>query len=71
MPSAFRLQIVHAGTGTVVQWAPGLAAEVELIDNLCRRVQAKGVGFGKSETHVLADVRDALGELLYDLKAQI
>lgn len=71
MPSAYRLQIVHAEDGRVVEWAPGLSAEIELIDNLCARVQAKGVGVGKTEAHVLADVRAAFHDLLRDLKSQI
>lgn len=71
MASDYRLQIVHADTGSVVSWAPGLAAEVELVQNLKARVKAKGVGLGKSETHVLDDLESAFHELLYDLKAHI
>jgi hypothetical protein len=72
MASAFQMQIVELATGHVVhRWAPGLAVETELLDNLCRRVQAKGVGLGRTEAHVIADVRAALEELIYDLKTQV
>lgn len=71
MASEYRLQIVQRDTGKVVEWAPGLAAEVELVENFCARLKAKGVGLGTSEAHVLADARAAFGELLHDLKAQI
>ncbi len=71
MPSDYVMQIRHRETGKVVSWAPGLAAEVELIDNLCERVRAKGVGLAMTEAHVIADVRAAFAELLYDLKAKI
>lgn len=71
MASDYVVQIAHRDTGVVVRWAPGLEAEVEFIDNLCRRVQTKGVGLIRGEVHVLADVRTALQELLHDLKATI
>lgn len=68
MPSDYSLQIVHRASGKVVSWAPGMQAEVELIENLCQRVQAKGVGVGKTEAHVLDDIRAAFRELLHELK---
>lgn len=72
MPSLYRLQIIEAATGEVVQrWLPGLAAEVELIDNLATRVVAKGVGVGRTAAHVKADVIDAMQELLHDLKRTV
>ena len=71
MASAFIVQIAHRADGVVVEWAPGLRAEVELIENLCARVKAKGVGVGRSEAHVVQDVHDAFVELLRDLKSSI
>lgn len=70
MASAYKLQIVHISTGKVVEWAPGLQAEVELVDNLCARVKAKGVS-RRSEAHIIDDVRTAFEELIYDLKEQV
>ncbi len=71
MASSFKLQIASVDTGKVVEWAPGLAAETELIDNLCARVQVKGIGIFRTEAHVLADIREATEELLHDLKKLI
>lgn len=71
MASDYRLQIVNHKDEIVHGWAPGLAVEVELIDTLCARVAAKGVGLLRSEEHVIADVRAAFHELLRELKGQI
>ena len=71
MASDFLIQVVHKETGNVVSWAPGLEVEKHLVTELLDRVKAKGVGVMRTEAHVLADVRLALEELLYDLKAQI
>jgi hypothetical protein len=64
------MQIVDE-RGDVVRWGPGLPVETDFIASLCARVQAKGVGVGKSEAHVIADVRAACEELIYDLKAKV
>lgn len=71
--SDYELQVVRRGTHQVVaRWPPGLEQERDLVDaivsglrddHLVERivgaVQAKGVGLLKTETHVLAAVRDA------------
>ncbi len=71
MPSVYTIAVLHTESGQIARWAPGLEAEVEFIDNLCRRVQAKGVGFLKTEAHVITDVRVAIMELLLDLKREV
>lgn len=71
MPSDFLIQIVHRNDGKIVAWAPGLEVEKQLISELLSRVKLKGVGLMRTEAHVLADVRVALEELLYDLKRQV
>lgn len=72
MASAYRVQIVDHETGEVVHaWAPGLEVEVELIENLKRRVQAKGVGLTRTTQHVLEDIDAAMRELLHDLKRTV
>lgn len=69
MESPYRVQIIDVATGEVVyRELPGLTAEVELIANLQRRVLAKGVGLGRTSAHVVADVGEALTDLLSDLK---
>lgn len=70
-PSEYRLQVLHVPSGQVVQWAPGLLIEKDLVDEVCRRVAAKGVGFGKTEAHVLADVKAAVEELFFQIKVDV
>jgi hypothetical protein len=70
--SNYVLRVVNLATGeTVHQWTPGLAAESLIVSELCDRVRAKGVGVGKTEEHVIADVRAAIEELLFDLKSRV
>ena len=72
MASDYVIQIVHIPTGKVARsWAPGLAVEKQFVDEIIDRVQQKGVGVFRTEAHVLADVQEAITELLYDLKAQV
>ena len=71
MPSKFLIQVVEKKTGAVVRWAPGLEIERQFEDEVCNRVAAKGVGFGRSSARVVAAVREALEELLHDLKSDV
>lgn len=71
MASQYVIQVVDTETGKVVQWAPGMAVERQLVSDLCGRVQGKGVGFMKREAQVIAAVRSALTELLFDLKSDV
>ena len=70
-PSEFRLQVLHVPTGKLVEWAPGLTIEKDFVAEICRRVQAKGVGIGRTEAHVVADVRAAVEELLFAIKMDV
>ncbi len=69
--SDYVIQVVHKETGRVVEWAPGLQVERQLVIDLCNRVAAKGVGVFRTTAHVVADVRVALQELLYELKSEV
>lgn len=69
--SQFVIQVVDRETGDVVEWAPGLKVEKDFVNELCERVAGKGVGVGRTTRHVVADVRVALQELLYTLKANV
>lgn len=69
--SNFRVQIVHTEDGKVVEWMPGREVEGELIESLCKRVKAKGVGLGRTTDHVVNDVRTAFQELLRELKFKV
>lgn len=69
--SEFRMQIIHAETGKVVEWMPGREIEGELIESLCAKVRLKGVGLGRTTDHVVNDVRTAFQELLYELKSRV
>ena len=69
--SDYKIQVVHIQTGAVVEWAPGLKAEADLVAELSTRVRAKGVGVGRTSNHVILDVVNALQELLFDLKTLV
>ena len=70
--SEYRLRIVHARTGQIVKgWEPGTHIETDLVDELCARTKAKGVGMFRTEAHVLDDIRAAFAEMLYELKKQV
>jgi hypothetical protein len=71
MASRYRVQIVDEDGRLVQQWVPGLAAEVELINNLANRVAAKPVGLFKTNTQVKMAVIEAAEELLRDLKTYV
>ena len=71
MPSSFKIQVIHADTGKVVSWAPGMEVEKNLIMELRAKVKARGVGVGRTTAHVLDDVEAALKELLYELKSLV
>lgn len=70
MASEYVLRILHLPTNQDVQWAPGREVESNIVDELCNRVAAKGVGIGRTTSHVVTDVRTAMNELLFDLKSQ-
>jgi hypothetical protein len=71
--SRYWLQVIDRQTGgeVVIGWYPGDRVEVDLAGELTERVKAKGVGLFRSEAHVLADLRLAFGEMLYDLKRRV
>lgn len=70
--SAFLLQVLHRPSGRVIAtWPPGRDEERDFIADLCQRVKDKGVGIGRTEAHVIADVRAALEEQLFALKLQV
>ena len=69
--SEYRIQIVAKDNMRVIAWAPGMEMEREFVNEICARVKAKGVGAFRSETHVVADVRSAITELLLELKRQV
>jgi len=69
--SDFLIQVVHRETGRVVAWAPGMDVEKDFIRELGDRVAAKGVGMGRTTEHVVADVKEACAEMLYELKAMV
>jgi len=71
MASQYKIAVIFKDTGEVVSWAPGLSVERDFEVELLNRIKAKGVGVGRTTAHVLDDVRDALRELLYDLKRQV
>jgi hypothetical protein len=71
MVSDFLIQIINRRTGEVVQWAPGLQVETDFINDLGGRVAAKSVGVGRTRKQVAERVKEAVQELLLDLKRQV
>ena len=72
MASQFIIQVVYKKTGEVIKsWLPGERVEKDIEDEVIGRIQAKGVGFLKTEAKVLASVREALREFLYSLKEMV
>ena len=69
--SDFRLQIVHADDGRIATWRPGIHIETDLIEDLCIRLQKRGVGWFTSEAKVLTAVREELAGLIFELKAKV
>ena len=71
MASNYKIQVVYARSGAVVEWAPGQQVEKDLGTELIARVKVKKVGLMKTEAHVLEAVQQALHELLYELKDSV
>ena len=72
MASDYVVQIVQKSTGKVVAgWAPGRGDEADLVSQISGRIVEKGIGFWRTEAHVMACVHDALDEWLHDLKKQV
>ncbi len=69
--SDFRLQIIHADDGRIAVWRPGIHIETDLIEDLCARLEKRGVGLFTSEAKVLAAVRTELAGAIFDLKAKV
>lgn len=71
MTSNFRLQIVHAKDGVVVEWLPGAKIETDLVRELVYRLQNRGVGVFKTQATVLKAVEEEFAALLWELKKQV
>ena len=72
MESEYRIAVIQKSTGTVVaSWEPGLKVEKDFEEEFAKRLEAKGVGVGKTAKHVIADAKAALKELLFDLKSMV
>ena len=70
-PSEYQLQVLHVPSGTIVSWAPGFQVERDLVAEICQRVVEKGVGIGRTQAHVIADVKEAVEETFYQIKADV
>lgn len=66
----FLLQVVHVPDNVVARIPGGGALEADLVDLFTRFIMSKGVGFLRTEAHVEKDVRDAIKEAIFALKAQ-
>ena len=68
--SPFRICIVRAD-GEPVLLHPGRTGERYFVDDVVKRVLAKGVGIFRTEAHVREDLEAALEEALHDLKSDV
>lgn len=80
MRSAYELQVVRRGANQVVAfWPPGLDDERDLVDAIVERIRARerdwqeaivarvrsrGVGLLRTEAHVIAALREAMGAVV-------
>lgn len=69
--SDYQISVVHAVDGRVAVWRPGSPIETDMIDDLCTRLAARGVGVFATEAKVLQAVREEFAALLYDLKRKV
>jgi len=64
----FKLQIVDQKGHVVVSPFAAGKLEMDLIDRCVEEIARRGVGFGKTEAHVLADVREGIKAAIQALK---
>ena len=66
--SDFLLQVVHRRSGKLVAWDPGGPVEVDLVEDLSRRLLKKRVGAFTTRAQVVQVVEETLKELIMELK---
>lgn len=66
--SDFLLQVVHRRSGKLVAWDPGSPVEVDLVEDLSRRLLKKRVGAFTTRAQVVQVVEETLKELIMELK---
>lgn len=70
--SQYLLKVIDTKTGgTAASWRPGHICETDMVEDLCRRLKAEGVGVLKTEAKVLAAVRKCWTEVLRELKYKV
>lgn len=70
--SDYRLQVVYKQTGEVAKWRAGKdGIEVDMVDDLCARLEQRPIGLLTGKEAVLRAVREELGKVLWDLKAKV
>ena len=71
MSSRYLMAVIDRETQEIVEYEPGHRAEKDFIDDCVARTLRKGVGFGRTAAHVEQDLRAALDEAVFELKARI
>jgi hypothetical protein len=69
-PSRYLISVTTVDGGPVYL-RPGGSAERDLGTLLATKLAAKGVGIFRSTAHVLADLDEALGEAVMELKSDV
>lgn len=54
-----------------MEFEPGRSIEKELVSDIVRRLKGKGVGLFRTTSHVELDVRSAIEEAIFELKAKV
>ena len=71
MASRFLMQIVDRQTGEIIQYEPGRRAEILFVEDCIERIVELGVGFGRTQKHVVTDIRAGIESAILALKAKI
>ena len=68
--SRFAIRIIRLD-GHPIYLRPGAQGERDLKSAILASVEARGVGFGRTTTHVLKDISDAIDECIMNLKSEV
>jgi hypothetical protein len=75
MPSDYLIQVVTRRDGQVVEsikaWEPGLRVEREFVASLIEALSTRPIGLFRTKATVLAAVKAAVEQFLFELKSQV
>jgi urease beta subunit len=71
MASRYLMQIVDRKTGEALQFEPGQAAELDLVEESVAGAVRLGIGLGRTSTQAAAAMRQGIEEAIYGLKRRV